>query len=96
MRQVSNPYKEAIRREWNYSRFDIDRLGGLLSQALLLLPQAWAGGASDDVYQELSDMQTDAKTVSDDVDDKFDWAWRRQPTMVDENAWQVTWRHMTR
>ena len=93
MGTVPNPYRAAITQEKNYSQYDIERLNGLLVNAVTLLPQAWSGGASDDTYAELARLRDDAKTVSQAVADEFDHAWRGQPSLVDEGAWQVHWRN---
>jgi len=92
MGTVPNPYRAAITGEKNDSQFDILRLNGLLVDAVTLLPQAWSGGVSDDTCDELARLRDDAKTVSQAVVDEFDYAWRGQPPLVDEGAWQVHWR----
>jgi len=92
MLQVSNPYKAAIKSRWDHASSSITTLQTILDGPFAKLQQAWVGGSSEDAYNKLDGLRqrlsADVKTCNTTFQD----AYRRQPEMVDEDAWQTRWR----
>lgn len=94
MEEVVNPYRRAIKRTWDSSTDTADRLRQVLNGAVPQLQEAWQGGISQHVIDQLQYLSDEAYRASRDALDTFQSAWEDQPSMVDEDAWQTRWQNL--
>ena len=90
---VENPYRAAIKREWDGSRDDLEDMTADLRGAGEMLTVAWTGGVSRDRVQLLDWLRDQMSQAANAAGTVFFEAFWRQPELVDEGAWQTRWRH---
>jgi len=59
-----------------------------------LLSQAWSGGTSTQVQEQVQVLHDRAHSASEAAFSQFEAAHDEQPVWVDEYAWQTRWRNM--
>ena len=89
---VENPYRAAVKREWDTSRDDLDDMSGNLRWAADTLARAWTGGVAADRVQLLDWLRDQMSQAANAAGTQFYDAYWRQPAEVDEDAWQTRWR----
>ena len=91
---IENPYRAAIKREWDGCRYDLEDLSGNLRGVAEMLAQAWSGGVSQDRVLLLDWLRDQMTSAANAAGSEFYEAYWRQPVEVDEGAWQTRWRQV--